>query len=268
MHPESPSIYFDNDWLKTSQLDTKFLDHAMLFGQGVFEELRCYVSESGINIFKANEHFKRLIEAAKSANIRCDYSVADLLNITHQVLERNNLGNAHIRALLYEDADKGKLMVSATKAASFSVIELDEINSTSVKATSESRQSSTAKTSLLVDDMGFVLGGECSNFFFVKDEILYTPVLNQDVFPGLMRDSIINCATILGYPVIEKAIQLDEINGSEAAFFSNGAYEMSFVSKLDNCTFTSDWRYTIANDLVLMFRQQVLKGDSSDYSII
>jgi len=49
------------------------------------------------------------------------------------------------------------------------------------------------------------------NFFCVVEDIIYTPLLNDSILPGITRDSVITLARDMGYQVQEKDIEINEL---------------------------------------------------------
>jgi len=49
------------------------------------------------------------------------------------------------------------------------------------------------------------------NFFCVIDKIIYTPLLNDSILPGITRDSVITLARDMGYHLQEKDIEINEL---------------------------------------------------------
>ena len=256
-------FHFENNWLKVAQIDHEFIDHTMSFANGVLEEMRSYEYEGGTHIFKSNEHFKRLISAAQKKNIKIDISLDKLIRLSYQLLEKNNLKNATLQALIYSQNDEPKFMLSAKKTTPFTVKEHLEINTDSKDSEKEG-----LTEILAINGSGDIIFNSTNSFFFVKDGVLYTPGMEKDSTPGIMRDAIIECAMVLGYPVIEKSISIEEVDGSEAVFFSSYSNPMSLVDKINSYTVTKDWKDTIAMDLLMMFRQQATNEGFWNHSII
>ena len=46
--------------------NTHVLTHALHYGSGVFEGIRAYTTPKGPAIFKANEHYQRLIDSCNT----------------------------------------------------------------------------------------------------------------------------------------------------------------------------------------------------------
>jgi len=49
------------------------------------------------------------------------------------------------------------------------------------------------------------------NFFCVVDKVIYTPLLNDSILPGITRDSVITLAKGMGYHLQEKDIEINEL---------------------------------------------------------
>lgn len=82
---------------------------------------------------------------------------------------------------------------------------------------------------LLIDAQGYLLEGTGSNFYGVRDGVLYTA--GTDVLEGITRTIILEQAAALGIPVILQAIHKDEIAAlDEAALSSSSRALLPIVS--------------------------------------
>ena len=259
-------FFFRNEWVKSEDLGTDFVEHSNYFSNGVSLVLRSYAGENGINIFRSNPRIIEFLKEVQEAGLKLDFVAKDLLRIGHLLLDKNKIENASIQLVAYAFNGKVELMGSAKECMPFAIKELISVT-TSLEHEQTDEQVPTSNT-LLINEEGNLTESNQGNFFLVKDEILYTPKLQDGAEPGHTRSSIIEGAIALGYPVIEKSISTRDLSGSEAAFFSSGESEMSFIERIDNFSFSTDWRNTIAHDLMLMLRQLLLNDDKIDYSII
>ncbi len=74
MYYDNSTIIFLNDfWRKASEVGTDLYSQSLHYGNGVFEGIRSYETSSGVKIFKAEDHFERLICSAKKMHIPFDY---------------------------------------------------------------------------------------------------------------------------------------------------------------------------------------------------
>ena len=100
-YDQNTTIFLDGKWMKAKDASTDLYAQTLHYGSGVFEGIRSYNTEDGAMIFKAKEHYERLLYSAEKMHIRMDYSVEELIKLTEELLERNNLTNAYIRPLVY-----------------------------------------------------------------------------------------------------------------------------------------------------------------------
>jgi len=61
------------------------------FALNVFEGIRIYKTKNGLNIFRAKDHLKRLLESAEGLFLNHDYSLEMLENILYSFVEDLNL---------------------------------------------------------------------------------------------------------------------------------------------------------------------------------
>ena len=54
-------IWLNNEFINWEDANTHVLTHALHYGSGVFEGIRAYPTNNGPAIFKAVEHYQRLI---------------------------------------------------------------------------------------------------------------------------------------------------------------------------------------------------------------
>ena len=77
-YTKNTTVFLDGKWIKADQANTSLYDQTLHYGNGVFEGIRSYKSENGTHIFKAEEHFERLLQSAKKMHIPVKYTVREL----------------------------------------------------------------------------------------------------------------------------------------------------------------------------------------------
>lgn len=277
-------IYLDGEWIKATEAKIDLFSQTLHYGSGVFEGIRAYDSSAGPNVFKPEAHYERLLYSAKKMGIAMTHTVNELVNLTYELLDKNNIADAYIRPLVflganmklaetfdthlmlaawewepYSGDDPLRVMVSSFERPNPKSVPIDAKISghyiNSILATNEAKRHGYDEA-LLLDNNGYVAEGPGANFFFVKEGIIYTPALGN-ILPGITRATIIEYAMELGYPVVEKFFRVDEIVGAEAAFFTGTATEIASISSINDIKFETNWQETIAYELFLMYRQRV-----------
>ena len=99
-------IFLDGTFVKASEAKTDLYGQSLHYGYAVFEGIRSYKNVDGeTRIFKARQHFDRLLHSAHSLNLPFTFSTEEMIAATYEVLRRNELQNAYIRPLVYAPAN-------------------------------------------------------------------------------------------------------------------------------------------------------------------
>ena len=85
---ENTTVYLNGKWLKAIDAKTDLYAQTLHYGNGVFEGIRSYDTEDGVQVFKAKEHFERLLYSAEKMHINLNYTVDELTKITYDLLEK------------------------------------------------------------------------------------------------------------------------------------------------------------------------------------
>lgn len=282
---EKTEVYLNGKWVLASSASTSLYDQALHYGTGVFEGIRSYKTPSGAKIFKAKEHFERLLYSAKFMHLDLNLSVNELIALSYETLKRNNLEDAYIRPLVWAGPN-----MSLTPATNVNVFicawEWGQLHGgnhirvmtssyrrpdpkschvsakavghyvNSILATTEAKQKG-FDDALLTDANGNVAEGPGANFFFQKGKSLFTSPLGN-ILPGITRATVLEIAKQRGFDLQEKFFTVDEVKGVDSAFFVGTAAEITCITSLDNVSFTMKWEdslgYTIAKDYQQLIR--------------
>ena len=280
-------IYLNGEIVKAADAKIDLYSQTMHYGYGVFEGIRAYKTISGnTKIFKENEHFERLKNSADALNLPYPWKAAELIEATYKVLERNNLGDAYIRPLVYAPAN----MSFNPNTQSFIAIETWEMQpflgekllkvmtssferpnpkgfKIEAKATGHyvnsilASQEAKAKgfdEALLNDMNGYIAEGPGANVFVEKDGVLYTPQ-RGNILPGITRATVLEICETLDIPVVEKRITTHEMLGADAAFFCGTAAEVIGMESLDNISFTKKWGNTLGSQIQKAYKNLVVE---------
>jgi len=292
---ENTQIFLDGKWLKASEATTDLYAQTLHYGNGVFEGIRSYKTEDGVQIFKAKEHYKRLKYSAEVMHINLGYSVEELTKLSYELLERNNLENAYIRPLVYlganmslQPTDKVHVMLCAwewgrylgDKQLNLMTSSYQRPNpkathiqakvvghyTNSILATTEAKQKGFDEA-LLLDMNGYVAEGPGANFFYEKDEVLYTSPLGN-ILSGITRETILELASELGFKVVEKFFTPEDVYEADAAFFTGTAAEVAGIASLDGHKFRLKWENSLGYDLAGAYQCKVTQREHKDFELV
>src|SRR5215204_4395909 len=103
----------------------------------------------------------------------------------------------------------------------------------SMLAVTEANKSGYDEAILLTAD-GYVADGSGENVFVVKDGTIVTPPLSTSILPGITRDSVIQIAQDLGYPVREANLIRSDLYLADEAFMTGTAAEVTPLRSVDD----------------------------------
>src|SRR5438874_13235487 len=71
------------------------LSHVVSYGSSVFEGVRCYETDAGPAIFRAQEHSQRLLDSAKIYRIEVPFTVDELTSAMVDVVRENRVASCY-----------------------------------------------------------------------------------------------------------------------------------------------------------------------------
>ena len=88
---------------------------------------------------------------------------------------------------------------------------------------------------ILLNQDGHVCEGSGENIFLVSNGVLFTPPLEDNVLPGITRDTVTQLAqSELGLSVIERSINRSELYVADEIFLTGTAAHLTPVVEIDN----------------------------------
>lgn len=89
-----------------------------------------------------------------------------------------------------------------------------------------------AEEALMLNRAGFVTECTTSNIFFVRNQVLSTPALEQGVLAGITRAKVIELARAMGMGVEEGDYSLETLQSADEVFITSSSRELLPVTKL------------------------------------
>ncbi len=284
---ETEFIWKNGKLIKWSDATTHVLTHALHYGTAVFEGIRAYKTEQGTAIFKAAEHYDRLLESAKLIYMNPPYSTKELIEATQLLLKENKLESGYIRPLFYfgygemglnPSKNKVDCIIAAWPWGTYlgeeglkngircKISSWTRIDSSVVpplaKSAANYLNSGLAKQealrcgyeeAILLNSNGRIAEGPGENLFLIKDNTLYTPDISENALKGITSKTIIECAKHLNIPFEYKSIIRDELFIADELFFTGTAAEVTPIREIDGITIGNGSRGPLTEKLQSLF---------------
>ena len=286
--PDQLLAFFKGDFVPLSEAKVNVMTHALHYGTGVFEGIRGnWNQEQGVvNIFRLREHYQRLLRGCRLLMLDIPYSLEDLCSITVELVERNrHTQDIYIRPLAYKSAEMVANLKLQDLVSDFTLITVpfgsylgsdnlrcctsswrrvdDPMIPARLKISGIYVNSILAKTeatlagfdeAIILNHDGHVCEGSGENLFMVVDGRIYTPSLEDNVLPGITRDTVMQLAqSDLGLEVVERSIDRSELYLADEIFLTGTAAHLTPVVQLDNRNIASGKAGPISTRLQKMY---------------
>jgi branched-chain amino acid aminotransferase len=265
----APFTWLDGAFVETEKAYFSVLTHALHYGFGVFEGIRCYRQPDGAGaIFRLDTHLRRLYESARILKLVIPFTYEQVFDACRAVLRKSKMSEAYLRPIAW--LGEGEMGVGAfdnrvhvavaawvwgaylgeqglrdgIRAKISSYIRAHPNNAmVRGKVTGQYVSSVLAKReakdlgfdeAILLDHQGFVAEGSGENIFIVRNDKILTPSLAAPILRGVTRDSTIDLARALGFEVNEYSFHRDTLYVAEEAFFTGTAAEITPIREVDN----------------------------------
>lgn len=278
-------IYFNGRFQKAAESFVDLYSQSLHYGYAVFEGIRAYPVNGGTQIFKAREHYERLIHSAEKMKMPFQYSAEKMEALTYEVLQQNGFTDAYIRPIVLCSpnmslskgreawlaitawewtngylANKMRIMTSSYRRPNPQGFHVDAKVSghyvNSILACQEAKDAGFDEA-LLLDMYGHVAEGPGANIFFERNGVLYTPQTGH-ILPGITRATVLELCAELNIPCVEKSFTPDEMQGADAAFYCGTAAEVVQLESLDQIPFTQPWESTQSARIQQAYKNRVL----------
>jgi len=263
------TIWLDGEFVPWDEAQVHVLTHALHYGTGVFEGVRCYDTVDGPAIFRWDAHLDRFYQSGQPYDLEIPYEPEELTEATLELIRRQDLEACYIRPIAFYGYDRLGLSPAeipvqtaiacwpwgaylgeeaieegvAVMISSWRKYGSDQIPTNakttgpyvnSVLAGEEARRNGFHEA-IVLNQEGNVAEGPGENLFLVRDGELYTTGLAESILDGITRNSVIRIARDLGYTVHDEAtISRGELNTADELFFTGTAAEVTPIRKVNN----------------------------------
>ena len=266
MHQFLPYAWFKGRCVPFAEATLSVATHALHYGTGAFGGMRALPNPADSNeilLFRADRHARRLSQSARL--LLTELPEETILAAITAFLRANKPSTpAYLRPFVYT-SDLGIAPRLHNIETDFLIygLELGDYLSpegVSCRISSWCRQedrslplrgkisgayitSSLAKTeavqsgfdeALLLNSRGKVSEASGMNLFLVRDGVLITPGVDQDILEGITRASVLELARDMGIPTLERPVDKTELFVADEVFLSGTAAKVTPVRRIES----------------------------------
>lgn len=255
-------IHIDGVLCDREDAKISVFDHGLLYGDGVFEGIRCYNGK----VFQLEAHIDRLFDSAHSICLKPPLTKLEMQQALLETVRANQIRNGYVRLLLTrgignlglnpehcrrpsviiiadcitlypsEIYKRGLKIVTCTTrkttptALSPMVKSLNYLSN--ILAKIEASQTG-AEEGLMLNEWGYVAECTADNIFIIKNSKVITPPVTAGALEGITRSVVFDLALSLGISLKEADITRHEVFVADECFLTGTAAEVIPVAMLD-----------------------------------
>lgn len=268
------------------------LTHALNYGTAAFGGMRAYWNpdDEELNIFRPLDHFQRFLNSSRLIMIELEYTPQELTDLTVELLRAEGYRcNVYIRPLAFKaDESIGVRLHNLRDELSIVAVPFERYvaNDTNAHVTFSAwrrvddnmipargkisgayANSAFIKTdaalagfdeALVLTQEGHVSEGSAMNIFMLRDGVVVTPPITENILEGITRRTVIELLRQeLGMTVIERPIDRTEVYLCDEFFMTGTAAQITAVTRVDHRPIGSGEMGPVTGQLRQLFEQVV-----------
>ncbi|MEW6058762.1 MAG: branched-chain amino acid transaminase [Actinomycetota bacterium] len=293
-------IWMDGKLVDWADAKIHVLSHALHYGSGAFEGIRCYETKLGPAVWHLDEHLRRLFRSTKLYYMDIPFPHEVLAEAVKETIRANDLTACYIRPLVFRGY--GEMGVNPLNApvnvmiavwpwgaylgedalergvrVKISSWKRNDQNSlpSAAKATGQYINGVLAKVeslkagydeAIMLNQGGFITDGTGENVFVVRDGDLFTPPISAGCLDGITRATVMEIAHELGYEVGERNLTRTDLYNADEAFFTGTAAEVTPIREVDDRTVGEGMRGPVTKEIQGVFFSAV-RGEIDRYAV-
>lgn len=261
-------VFFEGKIVPFNEAKVSVSTHAFNYGTAVFGGIRGYWNDEQkkLYIFRPYDHYRRLLNSGRMMNMHIPYDEESLIQLTLDLVRGEGWQtDIYIRPLIYK-ADLGigvrlhdlkdeltifsmpfKQYVKNDTDAHVTVSSWRRLDDNMIpargKVSGAYANSALIKTdaaragfdeALVLNQDGHISEGSAMNLFMVRDGIVITPPVTDNILEGITRKTAMELAkNELGLPIVERSIDRTELFICDELFMTGSAAQIVAITKVD-----------------------------------
>lgn len=257
----SQALWLDGRLVTGAAADPSVASGSLHLGVAVFDGLMAYWNGDRWNLHCGLDHMRRFRTGSDRMDLVTRWSAEQLVDAVHELLATLPRRTHYIRPISYRagpevffevGADTTSVCIFAVpvgrdddRPVSCALSDVVRVDHHAIPATwkvagayvnsylcEQRAQAAGFDTGLMLDRHGRIAEASRSNVLFVGDDVVVTPRLDGDVFPGITRALLLDLAATRGVEVQERDIYPDELSSFDAAVVCGTLSEVRPIGRI------------------------------------
>lgn len=255
-------VFLNGEYLPMEQAKISPMDRGFLFGEGIYEVVPSYDTR----LVGFSLHIQRLQAGLAAIQIHLDYTESDWRKIVTTLIDKNDRGNQGVYLHVSRGADTQRFHaypkgltptifaftfdIAAEPVADKSQVKKYTVTSAEdlrwkrcqIKSTSllgnvmhfQQGQEAGVQETILYNSVGQLTEASSCNVFMVKNQVVSTPPLSNQLLSGITRKLLLDILRKDGLlQVQERPISMQEVRAADELWLTSSSREVAPIVEID-----------------------------------
>lgn len=278
-------VYVNGKYVDKKDAKISIFDRGFIFGDGIYEVVPIINS----NLANKDDFWERFTRSLNEIEIKLNFTKEQVLEIIYNLIRKNNIiegavyleitrGVAPRNFIFLEDLEptfvsfvyECEILNNLLVKSGIKIISTDDlrwkrrdIKSVSLLAQciAKTKAYKLGANECVMIENGHITEGGSSSFFIVKDDVLITKPLSNEILLGIRRKTILKIASKLNLKVEERNITLDEAYKADEVFMSAATWVLLPVVQIDDRLINGGkigkWSKILRDEYVKVIKKEV-----------
>lgn len=250
-------VYLNNEYLKENEAKISVFDRGFIFGDGIYEVVPVFFGK----LCNVSPFWDRFQQSLKSIGLNFNLSEKEVYEILNTLIQKNSLkeGGVYLqvtrgvspRDFAFPDSVKPTFFaftfekeiinspLAKTGIEAITTPDLRwkrrDIKSISLLAQvlskQEAKKANVYEAIMIENDM--VVEGSSSSVYIIKDGVLITRALSEEILAGIRRKILLEIAKDLNLQIKLRAFSVEEMKNADEVFITSATTVLYSVVKID-----------------------------------
>ena len=252
-------VYLNGTYLPADEARISIFDRAVTFADGIYEVAGVLDGK----LIDFEHHMQRYFNSLAKLDIESPLDQPQILEAFRQLVERNQLDEGLVymqvtrgvaerdfvwpenikpnlfmftqpKASIENEAAETGISLASTPDIRWARRDIKSVNLLAQVLAKKAAHDAGAYEALMVDNDGHVTECGSTSFYMVKDDLILTRPLSNDILPGVTRRAVVALCNTHGLRLVESKFTLDEAKKADEALISGASTYILPVVKIDD----------------------------------
>jgi len=251
-------VYLNGDYLPANEARISIFDRAVTFADAIYE----VAGVLDAKLIDFEHHMQRYFNSLAKLDIESPLDQQQILDAFRQLVDRNQVDEGLVymqvtrgvaerdfvwpkdikpnlfmftqpKASIENEAAATGVTLASTPDIRWARRDIKSVNLLAQVLAKKAAYDAGAYEALMIDTDGYVTECGSTSFYIVKDDLILTRPLSNDILPGVTRRAVVALCNTHGLRLVESKFTLDEAKKADEALISGASTYILPVVKID-----------------------------------